>query len=442
MNYKNYRKSFLMVTLSLLLVILMPFTASASSDVNTDSDTVPVDGYYTFTGNGDWYGYESYLNYDFDGNSISGREYEVTLPQDGRLNIKLTTEDPAVFIDVEVLEKGDRVLKMDKDWQFGSISDPISVDKNSDMLKAGTYSVLFRYNNTRSELIQYDDVWPPGYHEFYHKLTFVTLSAEEQTAFNVQKKIKALPYVSDLTLSDESSVNSVNAEYNALSSSQKTLISTYYSNKLTGCLEQIQYLKEAKASEEASSDGSQNGTDGSSSGDTDNTNDSSGANDDSGATDYYNNDSSSAADPAKTEVTNSNGTFRILSESAGTAALVKARNKSSVTVPATVKIGGRSYKVTTVNANAFKGSRIRTVTIGKNVKKLCKNAFRNSKVTKVILKTKLLKKAKVKGSLKGSKVKTVSVKITKKASKTNRTYVKKYKKYFTRVNAGKKVSVK
>jgi hypothetical protein len=309
------------------------------------------------------------------------------------------------------------------------------------MLKAGTYSVLFRYNNTRSELIQYD-VWPPGYHEFYHKLTFVTLSAEEQTAFNVQKKIESLPYVSDLTLSDESSVNSVNAEYNALSSAQKMLITTYNSNKLTGCLEQIQYLKEAKASEEASSDGSQNGTDGSSSANTDNANDSSGANDYSGGTDYYNDDSSSAADPAETEVTNSNGNFRILSESAGTAALVKARNKSSVTVPATVKIGGRSYKVTTVNANAFKGSRIRTVTIGKNVKRLRKNAFRNSKATKVILKTKLLKKANVKGSLKGSKVKTVSVKITKKASKTNRTYVKKYKKYFTRVNAGKKVSVK
>lgn len=420
MNTNNYFKSYLMVTLSLLLIILTPFTAFAGSDVYTDSDTEPIDGYYTFTGNGDWYGYTSYLNLDKD-NAISGREYEVTIPQDGRLNIKLTTEDPAVFIDVEVLEKGDRVLKMDKEWQFGNLSEPISVDKNSRMLKAGTYSVLFRYNNNRSELL-YQDVWPPGYHKFYHMLTFVTLSEEEQAAFNVQKKIEALPEASDLTLSDESSVNSVKAEFDALPSSQKALITTYYANKLTTSQSHIQYLKEEKAKAD-----SQSGANGGSS---DNSNSQSGA-------DYSSDDSS-----AGTEAANSNGTFRILSGGSGTAAFVKAKNKASVTIPATVKIGGKTYKVTTVNANAFKGSRIRTVTIGKNVKVIKKNAFKGSKATKVILKTRFLKKAKVKGSLRGSKVKTVQVKITKKASKTNRTYVKKYKKYFTKANAGRKVSVK
>ena len=58
----------------------------------------------------------------------------------------------------------------------------------------------------------------------------------------------------------------------------------------------------------------------------------------------------------------------------------------------------------------------------------------------MILKTKLLKKAKVKGSLKGSKVKTVQIKVGKKAE--NKKYVKTYKKIFTKANAGKKVTVK
>ena len=46
----------------------------------------------------------------------------------------------------------------------------------------------------------------------------------------------------------------------------------------------------------------------------------------------------------------------------------------------------------------------------------------------------------VKGSLKGSKVKTVQVKVGSK--KLNKKYVKKYKKIFTKKICGKKVKVK
>ena len=58
----------------------------------------------------------------------------------------------------------------------------------------------------------------------------------------------------------------------------------------------------------------------------------------------------------------------------------------------------------------------------------------------MIVKTKFLKKAAVKGSLKGSKIKTVQVKVGRKS--VNNKYIKKYKKYFTKANAGKKVTVK
>lgn len=126
---------------------------------------------------------------------------------------------------------------------------------------------------------------------------------------------------------------------------------------------------------------------------------------------------------------------------AGTVTFTKAKNTKSVTVPKTVKLAdGKTYKVTVVGAKAFTASKIRTVTIGANVAKLSKNSFANSKATKVILKTKKLTKAKVKGCLKSSKVKTIKVKVG--TAKVNKTYVKKYKKIFTKAVAGRKATVK
>ena len=123
-----------------------------------------------------------------------------------------------------------------------------------------------------------------------------------------------------------------------------------------------------------------------------------------------------------------------------TVVFTKAKNVKSVTVPASIKINGEVYKVTEIGAKAFKGKKIRSVTIGKNVKKIKAKAFDGSKVTTVTLKTKLLKKAGVKGSLKRSAVKTVKVKVGSKSQ--NKTFITKYKKIFTKANAGKKVTVK
>ena len=136
-------------------------------------------------------------------------------------------------------------------------------------------------------------------------------------------------------------------------------------------------------------------------------------------------------------------TYKIITKSAGskagTAALITAVNKKSVKVPATVTIKGRKFNVIRIDAGAFKGKKIRTVTIGQNVKTIKKNAFRGSKATKLMVKSKKLTKKSVKGSLRGSKVKRVQVKIGKKS--VNKKFVKKYKKIFTRKNAGKKVKV-
>ena len=147
---------------------------------------------------------------------------------------------------------------------------------------------------------------------------------------------------------------------------------------------------------------------------------------------------------AGTTHTVSNSKYKVLTNvsgaNSGTVAFITAKNAKSVAVPETVKLNGKTFKVTQVNANAFKGKKIRTVTIGKNVKTIKRNAFKKSPATKIILKTKLLKKAKVKGCLKGSKIKTVQVKVGSKSQ--NKKTVKSYKKIFTKANAGKTVIVK
>ncbi len=91
----------------------------------------------------------------------------------------------------------------------------------------------------------------------------------------------------------------------------------------------------------------------------------------------------------------------------------------SATVAAKVKIAGKVYKVTGVKAGAFKG---------------CK------KLKSLVIKSKGLTKKGVKGCLKGSKVKTVKVKVGGKG--LNKRFAKKYKRLFAKKVCGKRVAVK
>ncbi len=103
----------------------------------------------------------------------------------------------------------------------------------------------------------------------------------------------------------------------------------------------------------------------------------------------------------------------------------KSKKLKSVTIPATVKIAGVKYKVTAVSAKAFQGySKLKSVTIGKNVKKIGASAF---------AKDKNLMKVTVKGTAIKSVGKKVFANVPKKAkvkvpAKSKKAYKKLFKK--------------
>ena len=105
---------------------------------------------------------------------------------------------------------------------------------------------------------------------------------------------------------------------------------------------------------------------------------------------------------------------------AGTLSLVglsKAGKKaSSLSAPATAKINGYSYKVTSIGKNAFKGANAKTISLSKNIKSIPAGAFANcKKLSTLKVKAKLTKVAKkaFKGCKKTIKVKGASKKVTK-----------------------------
>lgn len=107
-------------------------------------------------------------------------------------------------------------------------------------------------------------------------------------------------------------------------------------------------------------------------------------------------------------------------------------------------VNAKTVSAKTLNAAIAKAGvsadSVTTITLGKKVKKIKKGAFKNFRnANTLVVKSKKLTRARVKGSLKGSSITKVKVNVGKK--KTNKKYVKKYKKIFTKKNCGKKVRV-
>ena len=123
---------------------------------------------------------------------------------------------------------------------------------------------------------------------------------------------------------------------------------------------------------------------------------------------------------------------------AARAALAKAKSVTTVAVN-TKTVTAKSVKRAIAKAGGS-AKYVREIVLGKKVRKIKKGAFKSCKKAKtLVVKTKRLKKSTVRKSLTGSKVSEVKVSVG--TMKTNKRYVSKYKKAFTKANAGRKAKV-
>ena len=142
-------------------------------------------------------------------------------------------------------------------------------------------------------------------------------------------------------------------------------------------------------------------------------------------------DKSSAGKYKITKVTKKKGKI-----TGGTVTYMKPYNKNSTSavVKDTVKLGGVKFKVTVIANNAFKGSKIKKLTIGKYITQIGKNAANGCADLKNIkIKTKVLKK------IGGKAFKGINAKAKFKVTAKNK--VKKYKKMIKKAGAPKKAKV-
>lgn len=84
------------------------------------------------------------------------------------------------------------------------------------------------------------------------------------------------------------------------------------------------------------------------------------------------------------KVTSKGGTYQVLKANKATLVQVEKKVKK-LTIPATVKIQGKNYKVTEIGKQAAKNcKKLEHVTVGKNITKIGKNAFRGCSKLKTI----------------------------------------------------------
>ena len=158
------------------------------------------------------------------------------------------------------------------------------------------------------------------------------------------------------------------------------------------------------------------------------------------------------------EYTSDGNTYRMLSD--GSVALSKYTASKKTAKVDTVKFGGRTFEVSSIDAKAFKGAKatkvvlntqvkavspkafykcasLKSVQVGQGVSKLGASAFKGAKKLKIItVKSNVLTRSGVKDCLRGSKVKTVKLKGVKAVKK------RLYKRYFSKENCGRFVKVK
>ena len=121
----------------------------------------------------------------------------------------------------------------------------------------------------------------------------------------------------------------------------------------------------------------------------------------------------------------SNGVYKVLADGRSIEFVRQIVQSKAVKIPDTVSINGTIYAVTGISANAFKNNQLlRTTVIGRNVRRIGKQAFYNCKNLRTItIRTSMLTKKNVGAKAFKGTYKKIKVKVPAKQLKT-------YKKFF------------
>ena len=158
------KKRYVFRLLTALCLILLMTAFAFADNVNTDDDAADYDGEYTFSYEGEKYGYESYLNSDLD-HFVGARLYQVTIPDDGRLICEISSSQiNHMTVSVYSYELSDHVCE----WDVSSDSG-VNDSRASIALPAGKYSVTFSYTRPESSIIPIDE---PGEKRFRHYISW------------------------------------------------------------------------------------------------------------------------------------------------------------------------------------------------------------------------------------------------------------------------------
>ena len=222
--------------------------------------------------------------------------------------------------------------------------------------------------------------------------------------------INSLPAA--ITINDKSAVENARASFIALKAEQKALVSTQILDKLNAAESALRSAEAVKAVEDS--------------------------------VDALP-DSSAIKISDKSNVEAAKAAYDVLTESEKASLDPNKVERLQKAIAAISKL--ELAKASNINKAKVTASDIRkaselgavTVTLGKTVKKISAKAFSGKGIKTVIVKSKKLTSKSVRNAFKGSEVKTIKIKIG--TTKTNKTYIKKYKKIFTKKNAGKRLQL-
>ena len=183
----------------------------------------------------------------------------------------------------------------------------------------------------------------------------------------VSNAILALKSADMITLADKAAVAAARQAFNGLSAAQRSLIPADRLKKLTDAEGRITALEKeaAEAAQKAAAEAAKKAA----------------------AKKKVVKGKVYTVSKMKYKVTNSNtkgkGTVTL------TGTTVKKSKLQTLTIPATVKINGVTMKITAIGNNAFRNyTKLRTVSIGKNIRTIGKNAFfKCSKLKTIVIKT-------------------------------------------------------